>query len=398
MDAVSLERTALDRIRVLRSAGAPAGGPSRVVRASEGRRLNKPWCEPGSLRSMAQSRGIRFFPFAGHRVAYGLSGSGPLLVAPAWWISHLELDWQNPRFRRFWEATTEGHRLVRYDRPGVGLSDRDVPPEESTLEREVELLGEMLDVLDCERATLLGGSSGGATAITFAARFPHRVERLLLYGTFADGASIAPGEVREAILTAVRSHWGLGSRLLADVFLGDEGSVEREQFAQTQRESSDAATAALLLEQIYGIDVRSQLGRVSAPTVIVHRRADRAIPYELGRQVAAGIEQAALVPLEGNAHFPWVGDEVAVMRALRTGLPSEDGRQTDAREPPAVVLSPREREVLSLVAEGLTEREIAGRLVVSPHTVHRHMANIRAKLGRGSGASAVAEATRLGLI
>ena len=214
---------------------------------------------------MGQSRGIRFFPFAGHRVAYGLSGSGPLLVAPAWWVSHLELDWQNPRLRRFWEATAEGFRLVRYDRPGVGLSDRDAPPQESTLEREVELLGAMLDVLDCERATLFGGSSGGATAIAFAARFPQRVERLLLYGTFADGASIASKEVREAILTAVRSHWGLGSRLLADVFLGDEGSAEREQFAQAQRESSDAETAAVLLEQIYSTDIRSQLGGCARP-------------------------------------------------------------------------------------------------------------------------------------
>jgi ATP/maltotriose-dependent transcriptional regulator MalT len=54
--------------------------------------------------------------------------------------------------------------------------------------------------------------------------------------------------------------------------------------------------------------------------------------------------------------------------------------------------------VLSLVAEGMTEREIATRLIVSTHTVHRHMANIRAKLGRSSGASAVAEAARLGLL
>jgi pimeloyl-ACP methyl ester carboxylesterase/DNA-binding CsgD family transcriptional regulator len=347
---------------------------------------------------MPESRGIRFFPFAGRRVAYGLSGSGPLLVAPAWWVSHLELDWQNPRFRRFWEAMAEGFRLVRYDRPGVGLSDRHIPSQEATLEREVELLGAMLDELDCGRATLFGGSSGGATAIAFAARFPHRVERLLLYGTFAHGASIARGEVREAILSAVRSHWGLGSRLLADVFLGEEGSAERRQFAQSQRESSDAETAAVLLEHVYGIDVRSALERVTAPTVVVHRREDRAIPYELGRQVAAGIERAALVPLEGSAHLPWFGDEAAVTRALRTAMLSDDGPQIDPAGASTVVLSPREREVLSLVAHGMTEREIAERLVVSPHTVHRHMANVRAKLGRGSGASAVAEATRLGLI
>jgi pimeloyl-ACP methyl ester carboxylesterase/DNA-binding CsgD family transcriptional regulator len=346
---------------------------------------------------MTASRGIRFFRFGARRIAYGLSGEGPLMVAPAWWVSHLELDWQHERLRRFWEAVADGFRLVRYDRPGVGLSDRDATPREPTLDAEVELLGAMLDELDCERATLVGGSSGGCTAVAFAARSPERVERLLLYGSFADGSSIAPVEVREAIVGAVRSHWGLGSRLLADVFLRDEGRAERDQFTRDQQQSCDGETAAALLEEIYRTDVRPELAHVSAPTVVVHRRADRAIPYELGRQLAAGIDGATLVPLAGKAHLPWAGDALAVARALRTGLGAAP-RDSDPADPPAALLSPREREVLSLVAEGMTEQQIAERLVVSPHTVHRHMANIRAKLGRGSGASAVSEATRLGLI
>ena len=346
---------------------------------------------------MTAARGIRFFPFAGRRIAYGVSGEGPPLVAAAWWVSHVELDWHDDRLRRFFDALGEGHRLVRYDRPGVGLSDRDALPGRLTLDAEVDLLGAMLDELGCERATLFGASSGGCAAIAFAARFPERVERLLLYGTYADGSAIAPPEVRDAVVQAVRSHWGLGSRVLADVFLGDEGSAERRRFARAQRESCDAETAAALLEHVYRSDVRAQLEHVQAPTVIVHRRGDRAIPYELGVQLAAGIASATLVPLAGRAHFPWIGDAASVAGALRTGLRPPLGHP-DTGTPPPVLLSPREREVLSLVAEGMTEREIAARLVVSPHTVHRHMANIRAKLGRGSGAAAVAEATRLSLI
>jgi DNA-binding CsgD family transcriptional regulator len=69
-----------------------------------------------------------------------------------------------------------------------------------------------------------------------------------------------------------------------------------------------------------------------------------------------------------------------------------------AGEPADVLLSAREREVLALVANGLNDREIAAQLVVSPHTVHRHVANIRHKLGRGSRTAAVAEAARLGLL
>jgi DNA-binding CsgD family transcriptional regulator len=143
--------------------------------------------------------------------------------------------------------------------------------------------------------------------------------------------------------------------------------------------------------------VRAELPRVQAPTVVAHRRDDRAIPYELGRELAATIPGATLVPLAGSAHFPWIGDWQAVARALRSGVPAAGGERK-AGEPPAALLSSREREVLVLVANGLTDSEIAEQLVLSQHTVHRHVANIRNKLGRGSRAAAVAEAARLGLL
>jgi pimeloyl-ACP methyl ester carboxylesterase len=263
---------------------------------------------------------------------------------------------------------------------------------------EVAVIGALLHQLGAERVSLFGGSSGGCAAIAFAARFPERVERLLLYGSYADGPSISPPAVREAILAAIRSHWGLGSRLLSDVFLGQASSEEQESFAQFQRQAANADTAAALLEQVYRNDVRDQLPLVKAPTLVVHRRADRAIAYRLGREVAAGIAGATLVPLEGSVHFPWVGDADSVIRAVRAVLAVDSQPKRSAGEPAAVLLSLREREVLKLVANGLSDREIAEQLIVSPHTVHRHVANIRYKLGRGSRTAAVAEAARLGLI
>lgn len=106
-----------------------------------------------------------------------------------------------------------------YDRPGVGLSDREISPDELTLDSDVALLAAAMDELDLKQATLVGGSSGGCAAVAFAARFPERVDGLLLYGAYAHGPSIAAPEVRDAILATVRSHWGLGSRVLADIFL-----------------------------------------------------------------------------------------------------------------------------------------------------------------------------------
>ena len=271
--------------------------------------------------------------------------------------------------------------------------------EDLTVEGEVEVIGALLDELGAERVGLFGGSSGGCAAIAFAARFPERVERLMLYGSYADGPSITPPAVREAIVTAVRSHWGIGSRLLSDIFLGEVGSREQEWFARFQRLAASADTAAALLEQVYRNDVRDQLPRVKAPTTVVHRREDRAIPYRLGREVAAGITGATLVPLKGSAHFPWAGDADGVVRALRAVLTAQSPPSARPRK------SRRRRccrdanaRCSTLVAHGLNDREIAEQLIVSPHTVHRHVANIRHKLGRGSRTAAVAEAARLGLL
>jgi pimeloyl-ACP methyl ester carboxylesterase len=295
---------------------------------------------------------------AGRRVAYAIYGDGPPLVAPAWWLSHLELDWEDRAFRELWESVGEGYALVRYDRLGVGMSDRHPRDRELTLEGEVALLRAVLDELALDRVVLVGGSSGGCAAIAFAARFPERVDRLLLYGAYAQGASITSSEVREAIVSSVRTHWGLGSRVLADIFLGEASSIEQKRFAQYQRAAASPEMAAALLELVYRSDVRAELEQVRAPTLVVHRRGDRAIPYRVGRELAAAIPGAALIPLEGSAHFPWAGDARSVARALRSALAPEAPARV-AREPAAVLLSRREREVLALVAMGLSDREIA---------------------------------------
>jgi pimeloyl-ACP methyl ester carboxylesterase/DNA-binding CsgD family transcriptional regulator len=347
---------------------------------------------------MSVAEQIRFLPFGDRRIAYALHGDGPPLVAAAWWLSHLELDWRDQAVRRFWETLAERYTLVRYDRLGVGMSDRDGLDAQLTIEGEVALLARVLEELELKRVTLIGGSSGGCTAIAFAARFPERVERLLLYGTYAYGEAVSSPAVRDAIVATVRSHWGLGSRLLADIFLGKVDRAEQERFARYQRAATSAATAARLLEHIYRTDVRAELPLIKAPTLVVHRRSDRAIRYELGRELAATIPHAALHPLNGSAHFPWAGDAHSVVRAFRSALDPEVTASGLPDDPATVRLSAREREVLALVAQGLNDREIAAQLVVSPHTVHRHVANIRHKLGRGSRTAAVAEAARLGLL
>lgn len=341
---------------------------------------------------------IRFLRADSRRVAYEVRGDGPPLVAPAWWVSHLELDWESAGFRRFWESVASGYTLIRYDRLGVGMSDRAVRESDLTLAGEVAMLGALLDELGLQRASLLGGSCGSCSAIAFAATYPERVDRLVLYGSYADGSAITEPEVSDAIVATVRAHWGVGSRLLSHLFLGSAESAEHERFARLQREAATAETAASLLQLVYRLDVRAHLPRVGCPTLVVHRRDDRAVPYRLGRDVAAGIAGAALLSLPGNAHFPWHGDVDSVARACREVLGAGQPRPAHLGSGEHIVLSAREREILACIARGLHDREIAEHLVLSPHTVHRHVANIRRKLGRTSRGAAVAEAARLGLL
>jgi len=107
------------------------------------------------------------------------------------------------------------------------------------------------------------------------------------------------------------------------------------------------------------------------------------------------------ITLGGVDHFPWRGDTdqyfVAVFDAL--GVEEGDPAPRAAREGHGTdELTRRETEVLALVASGLSDREIAERLVLSPHTVHRHVANVRTKLGLPTRAAAVAAAAQRGLL
>ena len=348
---------------------------------------------------MRQITGFARTPDA-KRIAFAVVGTGPAIVMPAWWVSHVAEDWHFDPLRRFMEGLAAGRMVVRYDRVGTGMSDRERPRQTFNPEFEMDTLRAVLDELGLARVTLMGVSCGGCTAVSFAARWPERVDRLALYGSYADGHGLGTEEARKGMVDLVRSHWGLGSRLLADVFGPSLSAAERTAFTAAQRVSADAQMAASLLELIYETDVRDDLPRVRAPALVVHRERDRAMRLRGGREVAALLPRAEMLTLPGDAHLPWHGDGDAVLRAIAAFVGIKAPPVT-VSEPDASLrheLSAREREVLALVAQGLSDAQVAERLVISPHTVHRHVANILAKLGLPTRAAAAARAARTGLV
>lgn len=343
----------------------------------------------GWAHDPAPSRPIRFAGAPnGGRIAYSVTGGGsPLLVPPAW-ISHLELSWQDPAYRAFITPLAGARTVVEFDRPGCGLSAPQ--PDPPGLDADVAALLAVADHLELKRFDLLGISLGAPVSIAVAARFPERVDRLIIYGGYADGREIATPDLRAALLTMIQAHWGLGSEVLADVFLPEGNAETKAVFARLQREATTAQTAVDLLAQCYEITVADMLARVAAPTLVVHRRGDRAIPYRAGQELATQIPGARLVSLGGRSHFPFVGDAAAVVRAFLEFLGDRPGGPSGRDPGRSSELTARQMQVAALVAGGLTNRQIAEQLGIEERSAEGHVERIRLRLGVTSRAQVAA--------
>ena len=343
---------------------------------------------------------IRFCPVGGRRVAYASVGEGPLLVMPTWWLSHLELDWQQPEVRGFLEHLALTNRVVRYDRLGAGLSDRDIDFAVVTHEDEVRTLEALVDHLGEEQCSLLALSCAGTLAARYTRRHPERVRSLVFYNSYAHGRDLATPELGASIVALTRADWRVGSRLLASLFLPRGAATDVAQRARYKRAAAGAEAAARFLELNFSADARDECPHLRLPTLVLQRQSDSTVSSRLGRELASLIPGARFVPLAGRGHYPWDGDAREGLGAIASFLEAPAGAQLNGNGNGngASPLTSRETEVLRLVAAGLNNRQIASSLVVSEHTVHRHVANILRKLAQPSRAGAAAHAARVGLI
>jgi pimeloyl-ACP methyl ester carboxylesterase/DNA-binding CsgD family transcriptional regulator len=335
---------------------------------------------------------VRFCELDGRRIAYATLGEGPLLLFGGRWVTHLEEEWDDPRTRAFYEELAASHRVVRYDRIGTGLSTRDLgrPP---TLASEEAMLGAVHEAVGKEPAIVFACSCAGLAAASYASRRPSLVRKLVFFGGYAARDDI-PEATRRSIVDFVRTNWQLAAQMLAGLFLPHGSGDEIAALSRYQRHAADAEVAAAFLELDLSTDARAVLPSVTAPALVLHRRSDRTVPIGRGRELASLLPNARFVALGGAAHPPWMDDQRELQRALAGFLGDDAGIEANGDSP----LTRRETEVLRLVAAGLSNREIALSLVLSEHTVHRHVANILRKLAQSTRAAAAAHATRAGLI
>jgi pimeloyl-ACP methyl ester carboxylesterase len=279
---------------------------------------------------------------SGHRIAFVDEGTGPLLIFPPKWVSHLELEAQEPAYARFFSELAKKFRVVRYDRPGTGLSDR--AHIDYSIDTEVGDLATLIDHIGADSVNIGAGSCATVVGLAYAARYPERVVKMVVVNGYLDGESLAPPEPRRAITAFVRASWGLGSSTLTDMFHPNAGAEVQRQFKALQRASADGETAARLLEFMYASDARPFVPKVRAPTLVVHRKGDRAMRFEEGRKLAAALPDATFVSLEGDCHLPWHGDQDPVIDAMCSFLLDSVERRSPSTSDDAAELR-REGEV-----------------------------------------------------
>lgn len=312
------------RIKALRQALGDDGATQRLIQTVHGRgfrvrtgvrvvpELSRETSPAPASKDLAPARQqIRFCrAHDGVRIAYAKSGdpSGPPLVKPGNWLTHLEIDWDSPVWRHWLRELGHGHTLIRYDARGCGLSDHDVP--EVSFESWVQDMEAVVDAEDLERFSILGISQGCAVAISYAARHPERVDKLVLYGGYAVGRSLrstTPQEQLERTLLTnlIRVGWGRDNPAFRQVFgtlFLPEGTPEQHQWFNDLAKTMPMENAMRFRQATDVIDVRAEAAELRVPTLVLHARGDAMIPFETGRQLAALIPGARFVPLEGRNH------------------------------------------------------------------------------------------------
>jgi class 3 adenylate cyclase len=270
---------------------------------------------------------VRYVKSSGVSIAWSQVGEGPrdLAFVPGF-VSHQEVLWEEPRVARFFERLASFSRVILWDKREQGLSDRTGQPP--TLEDSMDDLRAVLDAAASPRPTLFGISEGGPMELLFAATYPDRVDRLVVYGSYArllaapDFAAGMPGEAYQRFCDRLIAEWG-GPVLLRAFAptLGDDARASA-WWGRLLRSGASPRSAGDLLDLYRQIDVRDVLPAIRVPTLVLHRRDDRLILARQGRYLAEHIADARYVELEGRDHLAFAGDTDALLdeiEAFATG-------------------------------------------------------------------------------
>ncbi len=275
----------------------------------------------GAASAVEEPPPTRYTSGGGVHLAYQTYGAGRLdiLMLPGF-VSHVERVWEEPRCRTFLSALAGMGRLILLDRRGVGLSDRVgfAPSVDATAQD----IGTVLDAARSRRVVLFGASEGGPACIKFAADYPDRVAGLILFASLAKGSAtpdyphtLKPGQY-DMWLRQLVEVWGGPAGIETFAPSLSEDPRAKAWWAGLLRAASSPGAIKGVLETLRDTDVRHLLPRISAPTLVMHRRGDNAVRIGAGRHLASHIAEARFVELDGADHWAFAGDQQPVLTSV----------------------------------------------------------------------------------
>ena len=333
----------------------------------------------------------------GTSIAFWATGTGPPLVHLPWlpW-SHAELEWRNDEVRKWLEPLAGFTRLIRYDPRGTGLSLRDVAGSVG-IDAQVSDIEAVLRHLKLSEVALFAPYHSGPAAIDFALEHPDTVKALILWCTYARGADYYGSDRVQSILSLI-DDWELYTETGAHAFVGWSAGETAHEFAEIMRAGASPEMAKRYFDVMREVDCRAQLAQLDVPTLVMHPRQFPLIELGVAQELASNIPGAQFLAVEGDSLAPMMADLSQVLSAVHDLLERVWGVADEkAVDPELALLTPREREVLALLASGKSNREIAELLVLSTRTVERHVLNIYGKIEVANRSQATAFALSRGI-
>jgi pimeloyl-ACP methyl ester carboxylesterase/DNA-binding CsgD family transcriptional regulator len=330
------------------------------------------------------------------RLAWSVSGEGPPLVKAANWLTHLEYDRQSVVWGH-WQKFLEQHfSYYRYDERAIGMSQHHV--EDLSSANWAPDLECVINAAKPEKPfVLLGISQGCGPALTYAAKHPENVSKLIIYGGYLQGWALRnPEEARrrEAVRELVELGWGTPNpvfrRLYTSMFMPEGTEQQLAWFDEMCAKSTTPELAARLMGEQGYADFSDLPERVEVPTLVVHSRDDSVVPYSQGVEIASRIRDAEFVELDSRNHI--LLDSDSAWESFGKIILDFTGQTSAAENAVFASLSDRERGVLGQITAGYSNTEISNRLFISEKTVKNHITNIFEKLGVSNRSQAIVKA------
>ena len=368
----------------------------------------------------------------GASIAYWVLRNGPsaMVHMPAA-HSHLRNEWELPEIASWYERLSSGRTLIAYDAGGMGMSElppaatgiADMPPgsprrpawadgderpseEEAAARQDLEAV---LTATGAEPVTLLATWMQAWVAMRFAADFPERVSGLVLWGTSTRGSDMwdATAAAVFNLVTVNPRQWA--KTVLSSLMGWSAGDAVDRYIQATGMGGTHAVPESRSFDALKAVNHDELASSLEVPTLVLHSRHNSFVSEQTASRLAATIPNAQLVVMDGESlALPFeVADQA--LEAINTFIPEASQLAKASSAPPdagsdggappyPAGLSAREVEVLRLLAGDLSNPEIAERLVISRHTVVRHLNNVYTKIGVSGRAGAAAYVIAQGLL